>query len=178
MIMPRGESARSGRAGFMNTGPGSNEFAIRGFVQAAVISTAPDAFRPAISHHQWALLGNYLEPLVARVGQVLIQQNATDRTVYFIEQGSLTVHLEDASGRIRLASVEAGSAVGEGSFFSRGPRNATVQAATPCKLWSLTPARFSELGARQPQIALEVSLALGALSSRRLANSGRRVAVT
>lgn len=162
----------------MNGAPGSTEFAIRGFMQAAVQSTAADAFRPAINHHQWELLGSYLQPLVARAGQVMIQQNATDRTVYFIEQGSLTVHYEDSTGRIRLASVEAGSAVGEGSFFSRGPRNATVQAATPCKLWSLTPMRFSELANRQPQIALEVAMALGALSSRRLANSGRRVAIT
>jgi CRP-like cAMP-binding protein len=111
-------------------------------------------------------------------GQVLIEQNASDRTVYVVEAGKLTVHYEDAKGRLRLAVVEAGSAVGEGAFFSRSPRSATVQAASPCKIWSLTPIRFTELTNRQPQLAVEVAMALGALVSRRLAIRPRRVAVT
>jgi CRP/FNR family transcriptional regulator, cyclic AMP receptor protein len=158
--------------------PGSAEFGIHALMQAVAQSSSLDVFRPAINNHQWELLGSYLQPLLARSGQVMIEQNATDRTVYFIEQGTLTVHYEDQSGRIRLAGVEAGSAVGEGSFFSRAPRNATVQAASACKLWSLTPMRFSEMANRQPQIALEVAMGLGALSARRLANSLRRIAIT
>jgi CRP/FNR family transcriptional regulator, cyclic AMP receptor protein len=162
----------------MSPPPGITEFAIHALMEACAQSSAVDVFRPAINTHQWELLGSYLQPLFARNGQVLIQQNATDRTVYLIEQGTLTVHFEDQTGRIRLASVEAGSAVGEGSFFSRSPRTATVQAASACKLWSLTPMRFSEMANRQPQIALEMAMALGALSSRRLANSVKRVAIT
>jgi CRP-like cAMP-binding protein len=98
--------------------------------------------------------------------------------VYFIEAGSLTVHYEDDKGRLRLAAVESGSAVGEGAFFTRQPRNATVQAASACKLWSLSPIRFTELTNRQAQLAVEITLALGSLVSRRLANRPKRVAVT
>ena len=98
--------------------------------------------------------------------------------MYLIESGQLTVHYEDEKGRIRLAVVGPGSAVGEGAFFTRNPRNATVQAASPCKIWSLTPIRFTELTNRQPALALEMAMALGSLVSRRLANRPKRIAVT
>ncbi len=137
-----------------------------------------DGFRPALNASQWTIFGTYLQPFAVRQGQVLIERNAADRTVYLVESGALTVHYEDDKGRLRLVSVDAGSAVGEGAFFTRHPRSATVQAASACKLWSLTPIRFTELGNRQPALALEVAMALGSLVSRRLANRPKRVAVT
>lgn len=155
--------------------PGKLQFDVHALMRAIAQNSGADVFRPALNNQQWETLGSYLQPLAATPGQVLIQQGATERTVYLIEEGSVTVHNEDRSGRIRIAAVEAGSAVGEGAFFSREPRNATVQAATACKLWSLTPLRFSELSNRQPPIALEVAMALGALVARRLA---KRVAFT
>lgn len=163
----------------MNTPTSSDvQFDIHGLMRATAANESPDVFRPALQTGQWELFGSYLQPLAVRQGQVLIQQNGSDRTVYLVESGTLTVHYEDEQRRIRLASVESGSAVGEGAFFSRQPRNATVQAATPCRLWSMTPMRFAELSNRQPQIALEVTMALGALVSRRLANRPKRIAVT
>ena len=163
----------------MNTPPPANAaFDVQALQRATAGHDSPDVFRPALGLSQWQVFATYLQPLAVPQGQVLIQQGATERTVYLVEEGALTVHFEDATGRIRLASVDAGSAVGEGAFFSRQPRNATVQAATPCRLWSLTPMRFAELSNRQPGIALEVAMALGALVSRRLAIRPRRVAVT
>ena len=158
--------------------PANAAFDVQALQRACAGNTSPDVFRPSLNPQQWQLFATYVQPLAAAKGQVLIQQNGSDRTVYFVEEGSLTVHFEDSTGKIRLASVDAGSAVGEGAFFSRQPRNATVQAATPCRLWSLTPMRFAELSNRQPEIALEVAMALGALVSRRLAIRPRRVAVT
>jgi CRP/FNR family cyclic AMP-dependent transcriptional regulator len=137
-----------------------------------------DVFRPTLSAAQWEVFGNYLQPLSIPQGQVLIEQGANERTVYLLEAGTLTVHYEDSNKRIRLAAVDAGSAVGEGAFFSREPRTATVQAATACRLWRLTPIRFGELSNRQPDVALQVALALGAMVSRRLANRPKRIAVT
>lgn len=153
-------------------------FDVQGLVKAAQQNETGDAFRPALTPAQWELLGTYMQPFSLSQGQILIEQNASDRTVYVVESGKLTVHYEDAKGRLRLAVVDAGSAVGEGAFFTRQPRNATVQAASACKIWSLTPIRFTELSNRQPNLALEVALALGALVSRRLANRPKRVAVT
>ena len=154
------------------------QFDVHGLMQATARNQTADHFRPAIGPKQWELLGTYLQPFALQPGQVLIEQNASDRTVYFVEEGKLTVHYEDDKGRLRLASVEAGPAVGEGAFFSRNPRSATVQAASVCKIWSLTPIRFTELSNRQPQLALDVAMALGSLVSRRLGNRPKRVAVT
>jgi CRP-like cAMP-binding protein len=151
---------------------------IQGLMKAVQANDSNDSFQPALKPPQWELLGSYLQPFAINRGQVLIEQNAQDRTVYLIEAGTLTVHYKDEKGRVRLASVGAGSAVGEGAFFTRHPRNATVQAATACKIWTLTPIRFTELSNRQPNLALSVTMALGALVSNRLANRPKRVAVT
>ena len=131
--------------------PSTVHFDVQGLIQAAGNNQSLDAFHPHLTTKQWELFGTYLQPFAVRQGQVVIEQNASDRTVYFVESGALTVHYEDDKGRLRLASVEPGSAVGEGAFFTRLPRNATVQAASACKLWSLSPIRFTELTNRQPQ---------------------------
>ena len=153
-------------------------FDVQGLVAAIAQNDTGDVFKPALNAQQWEVLGTYLQPFALTNGQVLIEQNANDRTVYIVESGNLTVHYQDGKGRLRLAAVGLGSAVGEGAFFTRQPRNATVQAASACKIWSLSPIRFTELGNRQPNLALEVAMALGALVSRRLANRPKRVAVT
>lgn len=154
-------------------------FDVEGLIKAIGENSTNDAFSPRLTSAQWEVLSHYLQPLAVSSGQVLIQEGATDeRTLYLLETGKLTVHYEDRKGRVRIAAINAGSAVGEGAFFSRNPRSATVQAVGPCKVWSLTPLRFSELSKRQPEVALEVAMALGSLVSRRLANRPRRVAVT
>lgn len=154
-------------------------FDIQGLIQAITANAgAIDAFSPQLNASQWELLSTYMQPFALNTGQVLIEQNAKDRTVYIVEAGSLTVHYQDDKGRVRLAVVGPGSAVGEGAFFTRQPRNATVQAAAASKIWSLTPIRYTELANRQPALALEIAMALGSLVSRRLANRPKRVAVT
>lgn len=154
------------------------KFDIQALIKVIKQNESADAFAPALTLQQWDLLAGYLQPFALTAGQKLIEQGAVDRTLYLIEAGTLSVHYEDDKGRVRLAMVEAGSAVGEGAFFSRLPRNATVQAATAAKIWCLTPIRFTELTNRQPAVALEIAMGLGSLVSRRLMNKPRRVAVT
>lgn len=154
------------------------KFDLQGLIKAVGHNHSIDAFSPSLTAPQWELLGAYLQPFSMEQGQILIEKNAVDRTLYVIESGSLSVHLEDSKGRVRLAIVGSGSAVGEGSFFTRNPRVATVQASSPSKLWCLTPIRFAELSTRHPDVALELAMALGSLVSRRLVNKPKRVAVT
>lgn len=154
------------------------KFDVQGLVQAVAHNHSNDSFKPNLTALQWELLGSYMQPFALMQGQVLIEQNALDRTLYLIESGSLTVHYEDSQSRVRLAIVGPGSGVGEGAFFTRLPRNATAQAASDSKLWCLTPIRFTELSNRHPNVALEIAMALGSLVSRRLVNKPKRVAVT
>lgn len=137
---------------------------------------------PALGHHlkttHWEQLVGFLQPALMSQGQVLITQGATERTVYFIESGSLSVHYEDSAGRVKLAIVNPGAALGEGSFFSHLPRKSTVQAASASRVWVLTAVRFAELCNRQPALALAITLALGSLMASRLVDRRKRIAVT
>ena len=132
----------------------------------------------ALTSAQWDVLATYMQPMEVAAGRILIAQGAEDRTLYFVESGMLTVHFEDAAGKIRLAAVGAGAVIGEGGFFSRMARSATVQAGSACKLWTLSPMRFSELAVRQPTVSLALAMALGAIMARRMVSNRKRIAIT
>jgi len=158
--------------------PNQNRLDLQGLVNAIAQASAEDSLTNPLKPEQWDTLSAYLQPCTLAAGQLLFNQGASDRTLYLIESGSLSVHYEDEKSRLRMAIVSAGSVVGEGAFFSLRPRSATVQAAAPSKLWALTALRFTELGNRQPAIALGLAMAAGAVLSKRLGNRRRRVAST
>lgn len=151
---------------------------LRGLIDAMRQGGAYDALPCALSSEQWSCLGPYLHAYPACTGAVPIRQGDKDRTLFFIESGTLTVHLEDVNGRLKLAVLAPGTVVGEGAFFSGQPRSATVVATRDSRLWALKYARFQELSARQPAIALELAMACAAVVVRRLAHTTMRVAVT
>jgi CRP/FNR family cyclic AMP-dependent transcriptional regulator len=153
-------------------------FDILDLAQAMKHSNALDAVPLNLQDTQWRSVADYLQPVSLQQGQVLIEQGVKDRTVYFVESGSLTVHYEDDKDRIRIAMVGAGSLLGEGAFFSHLPRSATVNAGSACRLWCLTPLRFRELSTRFPELALELTVAMSAVLARRMYNKPKRVAVT
>ena len=151
---------------------------IQDLCRAIAQNTSYYAFAPAFNAQQWEMLASYLQPFDLAAGQVLIDQGANDRTLFFIESGALSVHLIGDKGQMRLAILNPGSVVGEGSFFSRLPRSANVVATGAARVWRLTPIRFSEMSNRQPNLALEMALALGAVIAKRMVNRPKRVAVT
>jgi CRP/FNR family transcriptional regulator, cyclic AMP receptor protein len=151
---------------------------IRGLLQAISTSKAMDAVQCKFSSVEWQVLGGYLQPFALTADDQLIEQGTKDSVVYLIERGTVSVHYHDERGELHLAMVGEGSVVGEGAFFSRMPRNASVHAATDCKLWSLSPVRFTDLSNRHPAVALQLVLALGAVISKRLGNLPKRIAIT
>ena len=151
---------------------------LQGLLDAIAQASADDSMTNPLTPAQWDILSSYLLPVVLPAGQILFSQGATDRTLYLVESGNLSVHYQDEKERLRLAIVGPGSVVGEGAFFSHRSRSATVQASAPCKLWSLPAIRFTELTNRQPAIALGLVMAAGAVLAKRLGNRRRRVAAT
>ncbi len=151
---------------------------LQGLIDAIAQASADDSMTNPLSAAQWEVLSSYLLPVVMPAGQVLFTQGSTDRTLFLVESGSLSVHYQDEKERLRLAIVGPGSVVGEGAFFSHRARSATVQASAPSKLWSLPALRFTELTNRQPAIALGLAMAAGAVLAKRLGNRRRRVAAT
>ncbi|WP_395027071.1 Crp/Fnr family transcriptional regulator [Comamonas odontotermitis] len=131
-----------------------------------------------LTNAQWEILAPYLAPTNLGASQVLFQQGSQERTLFFVESGSLSVHFEDEQQRIRLAIVGPGSIVGEGAFFSHRPRSATVQAVSATRLWGLPSIRFTELCNRQPAVAAALAMAAGSVLAKRLGNRKRRVATT
>lgn len=158
--------------------PSSTKLDLQGLINAIAQSDADDSLNNPLKPEQWDILTAYLQPCTLAAGQLLFNQGASDRTLYMVESGSLSVHYEDEKGRLRMAIVAPGTVVGEGAFFSHRPRSATVQAAAPSKLWALTALRFTELSNRQPAVALSLAMAAGAVLSKRLGNRRRRVAST
>ena len=158
--------------------PIASKIDLTGLLSAIAQADADDSMSNPLTPAQWDTVSAYLQPYAVPVGHVLFSQGATDRTLYLVESGSLSVHYQDEKERLRLAIVGPGSVVGEGAFFSMRPRSTTVQASAPTKLWTLTALRFTELTNRQPALALGLAMAAGAVLAKRLGNRRRRVAAT
>ena len=151
---------------------------IQNLSRAIADNTSNDAFALILNVQQWDTLAGYLQPQDVTVGDVLIAQGAQDRSVFFIESGVLSVHRVSSKEQMRLAVLTAGAVVGEGSFFSRQPHAANVVVTGAGRVWRLTTTRFSEMSNRQPNLALELTMALGAVIAKRMAHRSKRVAVT
>ena len=158
--------------------PIASKIDLTGLLSAIAQADADDSMSNPLTPAQWDTVSAYLQPYAVPAGHVLFSQGATDRTLYLVESGSLSVHYQDEKERLRLAIVGPGSVVGEGAFFSMRPRSATVQASAPSKLWGLTALRFTELSHRHPDMALGLAMAAGAVLAKRLRNRRHRVAAT
>ncbi|RYF69299.1 MAG: cyclic nucleotide-binding domain-containing protein, partial [Comamonadaceae bacterium] len=111
---------------------------IQNLCNAIAQNTSYDAFAPLLSQAQWDMLGGYLQVIDLAPGQMLIDQGAQDRTLFFLESGALSVHVIGDKGQMQLAILNPGSVVGEGSFFSRLPRSANVGATGAARVWRMT----------------------------------------
>ena len=158
--------------------PGAIHFDIQTLAQAVGQCDASDALECQFSMSHWTTLGSFMHPFPMNKGQILIEQGARDRTLYFVESGHLSAQSEDEHANIHMALVGAGTVLGEGSFFTSQPRLATVYASSPCKMWCLTQNRFKELSQHHSPIALELTLAMGSVMAKRLSTSPKRAAVT
>ena len=87
---------------------------INELVQAIQTLNAEDAFRARLNLEQWRTIAPYLTRHDIRSGDLLIKQGDTDRSMYFLAQGSLQVFVTGGPpGSNRIAILRAGSVVGE-----------------------------------------------------------------
>lgn len=146
-------------------------------VQAIATLNAEDAYRARLGLEQWRTIAPYLTAHDIRAGDLLIKQGDTDRSMYFLANGTLQVFVTGGPpGSNRIAILRAGSVVGEPGLFSDGPRMANVEAMTACRVWALRGPRLEELSQRSPGLALELLRAAGGVMAVRMrANLGRQV---
>src|SRR3990167_762838 len=82
-------------------------------VQAMQTLNAEDAFRPRLNLDQWRTIAPYLTRHDLRAGDLLIKQGDTDRTMYFLGEGSLQIFVTGGPpGSNRIAILRAGSGGG------------------------------------------------------------------
>lgn len=158
--------------------PLAHNAAIDGLITAISRNTEDRALARHLGAPYWYIVADYLHPHAHERGHVLISQGAQDRKLYFLESGNLKVDVRTEQGLLQLAILGAGTVVGEGSFFSHLPRNASVVAYSACKLWSMDAEDFEALSKQHPAVALSLAMALGAIVATRMVDVSRRIAST
>ena len=69
--------------------------------------------------------------------QDLIQQGASDDSLYLIARGRVSVIRIDEGREVEISQLGAGDFIGEAGFLKGEPRSATCRAMTPCAIYEL-----------------------------------------
>ena len=117
-------------------------------------------------------LGPYLEPLEIEAGTVLIRQGDPSDELFLLDEGTLTVQLETATGEVvRLRRLSAGTVVGEIALYLGTPRTATVVADEACCLRRLGRESLETMEREDPVLAASLHRAFVRLMSERLSET-------
>lgn len=149
-------------------------------VQAVENLKAEDAFPLRLNALQWQRLASCLERREIAGGDLLIRRGDRERVAYLLEAGHLQVFVSGGPpGTHRIARMRPGSIVGEPGLFIDAPRMASVEAMTPCVLWSLTAERLDTLSHDEPRLAMQFIHAAGCVMAVRMrANLERGIPMT
>lgn len=100
------------------------------------------------------LLMSYFERHEFADGEYLMRQGRSERFLYIVEKGWVTVILEIGDGKtVRLRTMGAGNVVGEAGLYMHAPRTASVIADGEVLAWRLSGHRLEEMENDEPQIA-------------------------
>jgi CRP/FNR family transcriptional regulator, cyclic AMP receptor protein len=121
------------------------------------------------SDEEWATLLAHTRNRRFSPGDAIVTAGASDQSLYLVLEGQLDVLAERGRrGYRRLASVGAGSVIGELSFFDGGGRSALVRAVTPAVLAEMSRSEFDALAAASPDLARRLLFDLGRILAQRL----------
>jgi HlyB family type I secretion system ABC transporter len=97
-----------------------------------------------------------LEPIEAEPGEVIIREGDPPGPLYILEDGRCRVHIGMGDRRRNVAFIRQGEFFGELSVFRGHPREATVEAVTPCRLLRLTRENYADLLERYPNFREDI----------------------
>lgn len=149
-------------------------------VQAIEALRAEDAFPVRLPLAHWQRIAPSLQRRELATGDLLIRRGDRERVAYLLESGHLQVFVSGGPpGSHRIATLRAGSIVGEPGLFIDAPRMASVEAMTPCVLWALSGERIDALAAEEPKLVLALLHAAGSVMAVRMrANLERGIPTT
>jgi len=130
----------------------------------------------AWTNADWRKLLSLTMPRTVRTGEFVISRNTPDRTLYLVASGEYEVgimHVGRATIR-PIASISAGSVIGDQSFFDGLPRSANVWASTAGVLLQLEFAAYERFAQAEPALAGNLVFALGRVLSMRLRSATLR----
>lgn len=114
----------------------------------------------------------FLERVVAQAGETLIQQGEQADSLFFIEQGTVSVYSKQKNGEpLRLRTLGLGTSVGELGLYLRTERTASVIADTPAVTYRLTRQSIEAMTAKDPELAAVFHEYIAYLISKRLVAS-------
>ena len=94
-------------------------------------------------------------------GSTIIFAGETSESIYYITKGSVTVLIEDDTGReIIVAYLNEGDFFGEMGMFGEGTRSAWVKAKAECEVAELSYTKFSELSKEDSGMLYELATQL------------------
>jgi len=134
----------------------------------AEVVGAEDRIFASLTDEEWSEFLGAMERRLFPLGAEILKAGERDRTLYLIASGEVEVVIDTAAGRRRLATVGAGSVVGEMAFFDGAPRSATVVALAQVEVLALRQDRFEQLAAWRPRIAIKLLTDIGRVLSQRL----------
>jgi CRP/FNR family transcriptional regulator, cyclic AMP receptor protein len=121
------------------------------------------------SEEDWATLLEHTRYRRFGPGDAVVTAGAWDQSLYLVLEGQLEVLVDRGRrGYRRVASIAAGSVIGELAFFDGGARSALVRAVTPAVLAELSPTEFDALALASPDLARRLLFDLGRILAQRL----------
>ena len=83
---------------------------------------ATDALPCKLTLQDWKAVAPYLSVRFLKVGDPLMEEGDNHRELFILADGELQVSIQGN----KIATLQPGTLVGEGTFFSGAPRSATV----------------------------------------------------
>lgn len=117
----------------------------------------------------WTRLAPHLELRDLRAGDLLLRRGAHETSAWLVESGHLQVFVDSGAPLThRISRLRAGTLVGEPALFIDAPRMASVEALTPCRLWTITRRGLEDFGRSDTALALGFVRAAAALMAVRM----------
>jgi SulP family sulfate permease len=91
-------------------------------------------------------------------GEIIVKEGDTDRNLFLLAKGlvSVRIHLPESDRYKRLVTYSPGVTFGEMAFLDGSPRSADVWSDEDSETYVLSPAEFSVLQKKSPQIAIKL----------------------
>ena len=144
------------------------------FLRAAVEEKPEGEFLvvPQWQRADWVTFFSYARSLEVKSGKVLIQEDASERALYFVASGLLEVTAVLSSQSLGvIAKVHPGSVVGELAFLDGRPRSAKVWAVADSELYQLDIKAYRSFADAHPRETCDLLFAIGRIVALRLRRS-------